>query len=220
MHEAIKRPERARKRHEVSKSKPVTRTGRLLFVTIPAGLVSWQLNQQLFTWLRSLWARAVQPACPQCEAGVMKRARSRETVVFPSQSPPSASVSGWVCTSCGFEVVASSRRALSSDMARYRQERALSVFQALSGLSRHHLIRRHQRGARILFAVAALTFVWFVHIVVSGVPMRIALTWGAFSVMFAILGLKRSYRAWQVDSGRLFEPGAFTHWFRHEKWLR
>ncbi|MDB6011333.1 MAG: hypothetical protein JWL65_3583 [Gammaproteobacteria bacterium] len=202
----------------MSKLKPVARAARLVFVTIPAGLVGWQLNQQLFAWVRSLWGRAVQPACPHCDGGVMIRARGNNmTSVSPNAVGPS--LSGWVCTSCRFAVLASNPRALSNDVAHYRRERALSVFRTLSGATRSHLVRRHRRGARILFAVAVLTFAWFVHMVVAGVPMRVALTWGAFSLMFAVLGLKRSYRAWQVASGRLFEAGAFAHWFRHERWL-
>jgi hypothetical protein len=148
----------------------------------------------------------------------MVRARGDETAAANS-SAIAQSLSGWVCTSCHFAVLASNPRALSGDMARHRRERALSVFRTLSRPSRSHLVLRHRRGARILFAVAALTFARFVYGVIAGLPMRVALTWAAFSVMFGVLGLKRSYRAWQVATGRLFEPGAFAHWFRHEKWL-
>lgn len=202
----------------MNKLRPVARAARLVFVTIPAGMVGWQLNQQLFTWLRSLWKRAVQPACPHCEGGVMVRAGGDETAAV-SPSSLATSLSGWVCTSCRFGMLASNPRALSGDIARYRRERALSVFRTLSRPTRDHLVLRHRTGARILFAVGALIFVRFVYLVVAGVPMRVALTWGAFSLMFGVLALKRSYRAWQVATGRLFEPGAFAHWFRHEKWL-
>jgi hypothetical protein len=147
----------------------------------------------------------------------MVRARGQDTASMDLATDPS--LAGWVCTSCRFAVLASNPRALSRDIARYRQARALSVFQTLPYLARSHLVSRHRRGARILFAVAALTFAWFVHLVVADVPMRVALTWGSFSLMFAVLGLKRSYRAWQVSSGRLFEPGTFAYWLRHEKWL-
>jgi hypothetical protein len=127
---------------------------------------------------------------------------------------------GWTCDHCTLSVfgprnVGELRKAL----APVQQARARAAFDGLIGRQRQMLARKHQLSARILYGVALVAFANCIHMLASGVALVVSVNWAWFSVMFAVLGLKRAYRAWQVRSGRLFEIGAFGHWLRHERWL-
>ncbi len=153
-------------------------------------------NGSFVSWLRSLNA----PLCWRCHDG---RLMARD--------------GDWCCTGCGFTVRAASRESLC--------ERALK---ANRGSVRRELrqapeaARRRQRdfrySARFYLLMAALLFaIGTARLYDAGGWMAFA-TWTAVSINLWVLGLRASYRHWQLQQRRLFEPGLFWRWFQHERW--
>ena len=54
----------------------------------------------------------------------------------------------------------------------------------------------------------------------SGNGVLLSINWFALSACLFVFGLKKSYRAWQVEHGVLYVQGAFKSWFNNEKWFR
>jgi hypothetical protein len=201
----------------VSRFKPIRKVTKFVFLTVPAGLISWNLNRRLFLWLRSLWVRSVNPACAECNLGVMVREGGSGAARTADTAPPLP----WICNRCGYAVFGhEAPGALRRAVGRRRQDRAQAAFNLMQPSERSHIARKHCLAARLLYATAALTFVNGIHMLARGASTVVALNWAAFSVMCAVFGLIRVYRAWQLLTGHIFEAGAFWYWFAHEKWLR
>ncbi len=196
---------------------------KFAFVKIPQGIVGWQLNKQMFGHLRNNWVRATSPACPQCDRGVMVCDDAEEPTVIEQPGVPRQKAEHlypWHCNECDFSILAKQDAgALRKTVAHLRSEQAQVAFSDMEMAERNAIARRHRIGARIFFAVALLTFLNFAQMMAFGVSWLVTINWLAFSLMFAVFGMKKSYRAWQVISGHLFEEGAFLHWVKHEKWL-
>jgi hypothetical protein len=198
--------------------KPIRKAAKFAFVSIPAGLAGWQLNKHMFMWLRSFWKRSVSPACPECDAGVMLCDNQAESA--PDAAGDTKRLYPWVCNHCSYAILetadVSQVRAV---VTARRNERARAMFSDLQLQERDVLARRHKIGARIFYVFSLLTFINFVHMLATGAAFIVAINWAAFALMFAVFGMKKVYRAWQVTSGQLFKTGAFWHWLKHEKWL-
>lgn len=197
---------------------------KVAFVKIPQGLIGWQLNKQMYGHVRNNWTRATSPACPECEGGVMLCDDSDEpTVIAQVDGAPRKKqefLYPWKCTDCGFSILATKNSgAIRKIVTRIRGEHAQAAFTELEMQDRQAIARRHRISSRIFFVVALLTFLNFAQMVAFGVSWIVTINWFSFSLMFAVFGMKKSYRAWQITSGHLFEAGAFWHWFKHEKWL-
>lgn len=202
--------------------KPLGKAAKFTFVSIPAGLVGWQLNKGLFFWLRSFWTKSVNPACPECDSGILL---CDDKTDQPLNSGADADhdktrLYPWVCNRCDYAILetANVNRVREVASAR-RRERAQASFSHMQMEERLQIARRHKIGARIFYAFALLTFGNFVYMLADGAAIIVAVNWGAFALMFSVFGLKKMYRAWQVTSGHLFESGAFQYWLKHEKWL-
>lgn len=182
------------------------RAAKAAFVTTPLAIAGWHMNRYLFLWCLRLWHRATYPACPSCDQGVLERA-------------PDAGV--WRCGVCAFEAHGTLDLLGVREFARHhRQTRAQAL---LSTAEREHLkgiVGHHVRASRALFVVATALAAGGAGLAASGSTWLVVGQWLAFAVMFSVFALKRSYRAWQVTHGRLFDEGAAWHWLRHEKWLR
>ena len=201
--------------------KPARKAAKFAFVAVPAGIFGWQLNKRLFFWLRSLWSRSVNPACPSCDGGVLYSQASVDPVLeHDAHSASPRQLYPWVCNHCGWAVLESlDAKRVREVVARARAERAMAAFPLIEMAEREAISKKHRVGSRIFFGVAALTFANGVYMLASGMSVFLVLNWMSFSFMFWVLGMKRSYRAWQVTSGHLFEEGALKYWLKHEKWL-
>ncbi len=204
--------------------KPVGKAIKFAFVKIPQGIVGWQLNKQMYGHVRNNWARATSPACPECDAGIMLCDDSEApTIVEQNAGAPRKKqelLYPWQCADCGFSLLApKDAGAVRKIVAQRRAVQAESAFSDMEMAERQAIARRHRIGSRIFLVVALLTFLNFAQMVAFGVSWFVTLNWLSFSLMFAVFGMKKSYRAWQVTSGHVFEEGAFWHWLKHEKWL-
>lgn len=203
---------------------PVGKAMKYAFVKIPQGVVGWQLNKRMFGVLRNNWTQATSPACPECDGGIMLCDDTEASAVF-EQAPVEAAAKPqrlypWHCSTCQFGILAPNDASqVRKSVARIRGEHARAAFSDLEMQERNAIARRHRISSRIFLGVALLTFLNFAQMVAFSVSWIVTINWLSFSIMFAAFGLKKSYRAWQVTSGHLFEEGAFWHWFKHEKWL-
>ena len=199
-------------------NKPIRKAARFAFISVPAGLLGWQLNKHMFMWLRSFWKRSVSPACPECDAGVMLC--DTQTDPVPDAGDAAVRLHPWVCNHCSYAILETADVSqVRTVVTARRGERARAMFSELQLQERDGLARRHKIGARIFYVFSLLTFINFVHMLATGAALIVAINWAAFALMFAVFGMKKVYRAWQVTSGQLFETGAFWHWLKHEKWL-
>jgi hypothetical protein len=129
----------------VSGFKPIRKVTKFVFLTVPAGDISWNLSRRLFLWLRSLSVRSVNPACPECNRGVMLR----------EGGPAAASTEGtapalpWICNGCGYAVFGyEAPAALRSAVGRRREDRAQAAFNLMQLSERRHMARKHCIAAR------------------------------------------------------------------------
>ncbi|AOL20345.1 MULTISPECIES: hypothetical protein [Xanthomonas] len=82
------------------------------------------------------------------------------------------------------------------------------------------LVAGHVRVSRFWWGCAAACLVGALYMIANQAPLMVAVNWLAFAVLAGVFGLKRSYRAWQVETGTLFQQGAFRHFVNHERWFR
>jgi uncharacterized membrane protein/ribosomal protein S27AE len=201
---------------KVSNFKPIKKAARFTFVAAPKSIFGWELNKRLFLWIKSFWTRSINPACPQCDQGVML-ARSNVEMLddggLPNQLQP------WVCNHCGYALLEANIKRVRLVVSDQRLERAKEEFGDMELKTREQLARNHRISSRIFFLFAIPTFAYAVYMISTGVAWMPTINWAVFSFMFWVFGMKRSYRSWQVLSGHIFETGAFGHWFKHEKWL-
>lgn len=204
--------------------KPFGKAAKFAFVSVPAGLIGWQLNKGLFFWLRSFWVKSVNPACPECESGIMlcdeKTDQPLADAGTEDKSGDRTRLYPWICSKCDYAILETSNvNKVREVVAARRSERAQASFSHMQMAERLEIARKHKIGARVFYAFSLLTLINFVYMLANGAAIIVALNWAAFALMFAVFGLKKVYRAWQVTSGHLFETGAFWYWFKHEKWL-
>jgi uncharacterized membrane protein len=205
----------------VSIFKPVGKAAKFTFVTAPLSIFGWQLNKRLFMWLRSFWSRSVNPACPKCDEGVLISQSSVAPVFDQSEGGERPrQLYPWVCNHCGFAMLETlAPKAVREVAGRLRMERARSVFSELELHERSQFAQKHQVASRIFFGVSALVFIGCIYMIATGASLILSLNWASFAFMFWVFGMKRSFRAWQVLSGHIFEQGAARYWLAHEKWL-
>ncbi|MBU9439557.1 hypothetical protein KTE91_31260 [Burkholderia multivorans] len=201
--------------------KPLGKVAKFATVTMPLSIVGWQLNKRLFLWIRSLWTRAVNPPCPECDGGILFVRSDAPPVLDQLEGQRDHKpLYPWVCNHCGFGVLAGRDHQHVQEIAgRHRIARAHDVFGELEMQQREEFAWKHRIASRLFFVAAALVLANGIHMLASGSPLILALNWLSFALMFWVFGMKRSYRSWQVVTGRLFEEGAAKHWFHHERWF-
>lgn len=196
------------------------KAAKYVTVTMPLSMFGWQLNKGLFAWNRSLWTQAVNPTCPDCNAGVLVTQRDAPVILDQTDGGDGRPLQPWVCNHCGFGMLAPEGHNGIREVAnRHRLARARVAFGDLSMAEREAFGRQHRIASRIFFTAAAVIGAHGIYLLASAAPLIIALNWLSFAFMFWVFGMKKSYRSWQVTTGHIFQEGAARHWFGHEKWL-
>lgn len=184
---------------------------------MPASIFGWQLNKRLFGWLRFYWTRSLSPSCPECDRGVLTSVNDSEAV---HDQASGQTLVHWGCADCGFAMLAPLDTGKVRDAsARRRSERARAAFGELELRERTLLAQRMRAGSRAFFAASCVVLAGGFYHLASGSAVLVVANWLSVGTMFWVLGMKRSYRAWQVLTGTVFVEGAFWHWLKHEKWL-
>lgn len=189
-------------------------------ITVPLGVVGWTFNKKMFAFSRGFWTRSVNPSCPMCERGVLMCNHDAEPAQQPDGSKGSVPLFPWVCTDCAFTVYEPRNPAgVRHTVSLLKQQQAKAAFTELELADRERFAKGHRTSSRIFYVAATLMFGNFIRLLIENAPLLIAINWLCFSFMFWVFGMKRSYRAWQIANGHLFEKGAFAYWFKHGKWL-
>lgn len=198
-----------------------TKVAKFVTVTMPLSMFGWHLNKSIFLWGRSLWAHSVNPTCPDCDTGILLvQHDAHPTLDQRDGVPDSRPLQPWVCNHCGFGMLAPTTSQGIREVANnHRLARARVLFGELSMAERQEFGRKHRIASRIFFVAATLIAANGIYLFATAAPFIVALNWLSFAFMFWVFGMKRSYRAWQVVTGHIFQEGAAKHWFDHEKWL-
>ena len=86
---------------------------------------------------------------------------------------------------------------------------------------RYKLIRGHSIESRFWFTCASALAAWLIYLIASGAPLGACATSLSFGFSASVLGVTKSYRAWQVETGNIFLPQSlFWHFFKNERWVR
>ena len=187
-------------------------------VTAPLNIIGWNHNKRMFNTIRTYFTRSVNPPCPMCDSGVMVCVKTLGTV--PSATKASEPLHSWGCTGCDFGLLEiDNKKRVREVVTRMRWTRAKQAFTQVEQDERLRIARTHRIASRIFFVMAAVIFANCIRFIVTGEPVMMTLNWASVTLMFWVSGMKRSYRAWQVAEGHLFEEGAFWYWFKNASWL-
>lgn len=191
---------------------------KFVFVRIPAGVLGVRTLRQNNETIRQLYETLRNPVCPMCSGGVLT---VQDGGVASGQDPDPRMKYTWACSQCDFMLLGGhDKRSVIPTLAAMRQERALSHFDGLADDERLRLMRSHTLHSRIFFIAALLIFLGFCAMLVRGSGLLLSFNWFTLSLCLFIFGLKKSYRAWQVENGVLYVRGAFKTWFNNERWIR
>lgn len=73
--------------------------------------------------------------------------------------------------------------------------------------------------SRSSFVFATLLLVVGFYLLLWSDMVATALNVAAMSALFAVQGLRASYRYWQLETGVFYQPGSFKKWFSTGKWI-
>lgn len=195
------------------------KAAKFTVVTVPLGILGWNHNKKMFMFLRGFWSRSVNPSCPECDRGVLLCDKTTPTSV-KNAGKAATQLFPWTCSDCQYTLYEPANpSAVRSTVALLRQEQAKATFTEMELAEREQIAKRHRLSCRIFYVAAAFTFANFIRLLMINAPLMFSVNWLCFAFMFWVFGMKRSYRAWQIANGHLFEKGAFSYWFKHGKWL-
>lgn len=189
---------------------------KFVFVKIPAGVLGTSTLRQNNETIRQLYETLRNPVCPMCSGGVVTLQGADA-----GEAPNPQLKYTWACSQCDFMILGGhDKRSIIPTLATMRQERSLSHFDGLGDHERAKLLQAHTLHSRIFFIAALLIFLGFGWMLVLGSGLLLSFNWFTLSLCLFIFGLKKSYRAWQVENGVLYVKGAFKTWFNNERWIR
>jgi len=80
-------------------------------------------------------------------------------------------------------------------------------------------IRQHKISSRLLFCFAALCMLAAIAMVVASPHSSGFASVSMIGLFITVKALVSSYRCWQLQHGRIFEPGLFKAWFKSGEWF-
>lgn len=200
--------------------KAVGKTARFTFISMPASIFGWNLNKLLFARLRSYWKHTTSPVCPQCDHGFLSCDTSDSPIIDQADNGQQRDLYPWQCSHCDFVILGEPNAALIRETcSRIRADYAKTEIDEIEAQEREAISTRHKISSRLFYGFAFLIFLGFLYMTITGASIIVCINWLSFSFMFSVWGLKRSYRAWQILTGHVFEEGAFWYWLKNERWL-
>ncbi len=188
---------------------------KFVFVTIPAGILGVNTLRSNNQTIKALYESLRNPLCPKCAGGVLSIQGKAE----PTDNPNLQYT--WACNRCEFLILGGSdKKTILPAVTAIRQEQSLERFDGLGNEERQKFIKTHTLHSRIFFTASMALFLGFCWMLLSGNGVLLSINWFALSACLFVFGLKKSYRAWQVEHGVLYVQGAFKSWFNNEKWFR
>jgi hypothetical protein len=192
------------------------RAAKFTFVSMPMSVLGINQLKMGNQHIVALWRSLSYPACPECNAGVLHRhaeATHDNEALYP-----------WVCRNkdCDFSILAPANvtevRKIALDWSAARTRQRLEF---LGDPERYKLIRGHSIESRFWFACASVLAAWLIYLIAAGAPLGACASALSFGFSASVLGVTKSYRAWQVETGNIFLPTSlFWHFMKNERWVR
>ncbi len=193
------------------------KAARFVFVDMPLRVVGYPLLVSNNQYIRDLWRSLRGIQCPQCRRGILL-CRKDESV--PAEQGDGV-LHPWMCTNCDFALLESANskkvRAAVQDLL---HKDAIEAFGEMEFQARQKYARRYAIQSRVFFTLSAGLFSYFLYNFASGAGILFSINLASAGMACAAVGLKASYRSWQLDTGTVFVEGSFFHFLKHERWLR
>ena len=192
------------------------KAARFSFISMPLSILGINQLKMGNQHISDLWRSLSYPACTECNAGVLHRhaeATQNSDALYP-----------WECLNkdCDFTILAPADvnevRKIAAEWSAARTRQRLEF---LGDPERYKLIRGHSIESRFWFTCASALAAWLIYLIASGAPLGACATSLSFGFSASVLGVTKSYRAWQVETGNIFLPQSlFWHFFKNERWVR
>lgn len=195
--------------------KNAKRAGRFVFVDLPLGVLGYSQLRLGNRVIGDLWRSLRSVTCPQCNHGVLLRQDDGQATSASDVKHP------WTCSSCDFALLEGADwRSVRDTVRSIRQHQTLELLGQAETSSRQKRVRQYAMQSRIFFTLSFGTFGWFLYQLATGAGLIYSAHLASLAMAAGAVGLKASYRAWQVETGTLFQEGAFFRFLRNERWLR
>ena len=196
------------------------KAAKFAFITMPMAALGVNQLRMGNQHIKALWQSSFNPACPECERGVLLQAEGDHQAFEQNPNGKTRVLHRWGCNNCDFALLEEDDIAkVRSNAARYRNERVKAQLTTIERNELDRIARSHQLHSRAFFIASLFAVVGFVYMLATGAGLLIALNWLSIGFALWVFGMKKSYRSWQVSSGQLFVEGAFWFWFQHQKWI-
>lgn len=192
------------------------RAAQFTFVSMPSSILGINQLKMGNQHIADLWRSLSYPACPECNAGVLHRhadATQNSDALYP-----------WECRNkdCDFTILAPADvnevRKIAAEWSAARTRQRLEF---LGDPERYKLIRGHSIESRFWFTCSLALAAWLIYLIAAGAPLGACATSLSFGFSASVLGVTKSYRAWQIETGNIFLPQSlFWHFFKNERWVR
>ncbi|OAD16422.1 hypothetical protein [Achromobacter insolitus] len=193
------------------------RAAKFVFIDMPLGVLGVSQLRLGNRVIRDLWSSLRSVVCPQCKRGILEC--MKDEVV--SSERDSVVRHPWVCTGCGFALLeVADTRVVQETVRSMRNQEAIETLGELEFAERRRRARHFAVQARVFFLLGFAAFGWFLYQVAIGAGWIYSANLASLGLACTVVGLKASYRSWQVETGTVFVEGAFLHFLRHERWLR
>lgn len=174
-------------------------------------------------YISDLWHTINGVVCPACKSGTLVCKRDAENAVVSTDEGKEKKeiLYPWVCTKCDFALleIANTRTAKQTVRELLRKD-AIEQLGEMEVKARrrraHHFIVR----SRIFFVFGFGALGYCLYEFATGGSLLFAAYLLSFGTASTMVGLKSSYRAWQVETGTIFVEGSFVNWLKHERWFR
>jgi hypothetical protein len=198
------------------------KAAKFVFWSMPLSVFGIHHLMQGHRQMTAMWKTLANPICPSCDGGVLLKQDNPDD----EDSTLEQTVQGhnqlctWSCHQCGYTLLAPTQIDQAKSIAANMQQKRLAAELGEVGVEeREKLANKHCISSRIFYTCSIIVFVGFLYFIMSGKSIMLSVNWLAIAVMLWIFAMKRSYRAWQVISGRIFEKGTFLYWVKNEKWM-
>lgn len=198
------------------------KAAKFAFITMPGAALGWNRLTMGNRYIADLWRSLWNPACPKCDKGVLSIHATEENLTIGKAHTDGAPLKlyPWTCSNCDFAVLEEADITKARDAtARFRAERVKVFLAEAPSEERDTYERSHRLHSRAYFGATTLGAAGLLYMVASGAGFLVIVNWLCATIAMWTLGMKKSYRAWQVHTGTVFVDGAFWLWLKHEKWM-
>jgi len=196
------------------------KVAKFTFISMPLSLFGVNQLRMGNQQIKALWQSNFNPICPNCDHGVLLKQDSVEQELEQTPEGDTRLYHPWVCSNCQFGFLEEdSKKKVRASAARYRNERIKTTLSTIEYDEIQRIAKSHRVHSRALFLCSLFGIIGFFYMLYSGASLMLSLNWLSISFSLWVLGMKKSFRCWQVLSGQLFVEGAFWHWFQTQKWI-